>query len=167
MAWLKQDILFYASRCGWVGAILYPGLHSLLLYRIGHCLYHSQHRYNPFWYIYLLVAFFFRGVSKIEIPETATIGSRLLLPHAHGLVVGPNTTIGDDCTIGPWVVLGHNGVVGEDPRIGNRVYIAPHACVLGHITLGNGVLVGANTVVTEDIPAGATVSNADVKIKFC
>ena len=47
------------------------------------------------------------------------------------------------------------------PRIGNRVYIAAGAKVLGDITIGDDVIIGANAVVTKDVPPDVVVVGAN------
>ncbi len=154
------DIRFYVQKCGLFLGVMAPSLHAILLYRFGRRLYLSKHRRaNPVWYAYLFILHFFRLFHKIELPETARIGKRLFLPHPYGLVMGASTVLGDDCTIGPWVVLGHNGIPGGDPVIGDRVTIAPHACVLGKIQIGSDSLIGAGVIVTRDVGASERLSS--------
>jgi len=43
------------------------------------------------------------------------------------------------------------------PKIGDNVYIAPGAKLIGGITIGNNVAIGANSVVTKSIPDNAVV----------
>ena len=40
----------------------------------------------------------------------------------------------------------------QAPVIGDNVYIAPGAKIIGGVTIGNNVEIGANAVVTHDIP---------------
>ena len=42
----------------------------------------------------------------------------------------------------------------EEIRIGNNVWIACNATVIGGVTIGDNVVIGAGSVVTKDIPAG-------------
>ena len=42
----------------------------------------------------------------------------------------------------------------EEIHIGNNVWIACNAVVLGGVTIGDGAVIGAGSVVTKDIPAG-------------
>lgn len=42
----------------------------------------------------------------------------------------------------------------EEIRIGNNVWIACNATVIGSVTIGDNVVIGAGSVVTKDIPAG-------------
>ena len=46
---------------------------------------------------------------------------------------------------------------GRPVRIGNNAWIGAGALILPGVTLGEDVVVGAGSVVTRDVPAGATV----------
>lgn len=50
------------------------------------------------------------------------------------------------------------------PQIGNDVYIAKGAIVIGGITISNNVTIGANAVVTKPVPANAIVAGVPAKI---
>jgi maltose O-acetyltransferase len=55
-------------------------------------------------------------------------------------------------------VLRAKGIeVARPVEIGEDVWIGGGAIILGGVTIGNGALVGAGTVVTKDVPPGATV----------
>ena len=152
-----DDIKFYLKQCG-LEALVNPGLWGLIYYRMGHAMVGSKFRkINPFWYVYLVLNTIYILFFKIELPATCVIGKRLYLPHAYGLVMGPQTVIGDDVTIGPWVVIGHN-FDERCPTIEDNCYIGPKATLLGGITIGRSSKVGANTVVTKDIAADSTIS---------
>lgn len=155
-----EDIKFYVQKFRLFLGMLNPGLHAILLYRFGRRLYLSKyHRANPAWYGYLLFLYFFRLFHINRVAETAKIGKHLSLPHPYGLVMGANTILGDDCTIGPWVALGHNGTPGGDPVVGDRVVIAAHACVLGKIQIGSDAFIGAGVIVTRDVGAMERLSS--------
>jgi serine acetyltransferase len=109
------------------------------------------------WYIYLFFKNILQLFAKIELPSTCRIGESFNIVHPYGLVMGNKVQIGDNCTIGPWVVFGHNGVPEEQPIIGNNVYIGAHSCILGKVKIGDNTLIGVNTVVTRDVPANSTV----------
>ena len=47
------------------------------------------------------------------------------------------------------------------PRICDGVYLGAGAKVLGGLTVGAGTTIGADAVVTEDVPAGAGVIEAN------
>lgn len=74
--------------------------------------------------------------------------------------------IGENCNIGQGVTIGIAGR-GEKkgvPQIGNKVYIAPGAKIIGKIIIGNNVMIGANSVVTKDVPDNAVVAGVPAKI---
>ena len=77
-------------------------------------------------------------------------------------VIGETAEIGDDVTIYQSVTLGgtnpSTGVGGKrHPTHRARVVIGSGAQVLGPIEVGEGAKIGANSVVTKDVAAGATV----------
>jgi serine O-acetyltransferase len=93
----------------------------------------------------------------IEIPYNARIGRRLRVMHHGGVWLGA-WSIGDDVTIQNTTTIGliRKGT-DRSPMIGSRVEIGPGACIVGDIRVGDGAFIGPNTVVTDDVPAGATV----------
>ncbi len=50
------------------------------------------------------------------------------------------------------------------PVIGNDVYIATGAKILGDIKVGNNVIIGANAVVIKDVPDNCVVAGVPAKI---
>ena len=48
--------------------------------------------------------------------------------------------------------------------IGNRVYIAPNAILIGGIEIGEDVIVGAGAVVTKSVPPRAVVAGNPARI---
>jgi serine O-acetyltransferase len=95
----------------------------------------------------------------IEIPLTTEIGPGLFIGHFGGLVVNAYTTIGSNCNLSQDVTIGKAG--GGDrmgwPTVGDSVYIAPGAKLIGDIHVGDHAAIGANCVVTEDVPPLAVV----------
>lgn len=88
-----------------------------------------------------------------QISATATIGRRVRIVHAWGIVIHPNSVIGDDCTICHQVTLGvneHQGCIA--PRLGNSVYVGVGAKIIGPVTIGDGAVVGAGAVVVKHVP---------------
>jgi serine O-acetyltransferase len=84
-------------------------------------------------------------------------------------VVSPTAVLGRHCTLAQGVTIGHgikNGKIGST-TIGNRVYIAPGAAVIGPITIGDDALVGINSVVTQSVPPrGVVAGNPGRVISF-
>lgn len=54
---------------------------------------------------------------------------------------------------------------GRPVRIGLNVWIGGGAIVLPGVTVGDDALVGAGSVVTRDVPAGATVMGNPARIR--
>jgi serine O-acetyltransferase len=50
------------------------------------------------------------------------------------------------------------------PTIGDNVYIAPGAKIIGNIKIGNNCAVGANAVVVKDVLEGTTVGGIPAKV---
>jgi UDP-3-O-[3-hydroxymyristoyl] glucosamine N-acyltransferase len=70
----------------------------------------------------------------------------------------------ENCQIGDEVQLGAHVVIEAQVRIGQRVQVAASATLLTGIRLGDGCRVAAGAVVTEDVPAGATVEGNPARL---
>lgn len=55
--------------------------------------------------------------------------------------------------------------LGKPVRIGSCVWIGGGAIILPGITVGDGAIIGAGSVVTRDVPAGATVFGNPARLK--
>jgi maltose O-acetyltransferase len=53
---------------------------------------------------------------------------------------------------------------GKPVRIGRNVWIGGGAILLPGVTVGDDALIGAGSVVTRDVPAGATVAGNPARI---
>lgn len=81
-----------------------------------------------------------------------------------GCVIGKDTIIGDEVIIGTNVLTGGRSNKPGMPQIGNHVYIATGAKVLGDITIGDNVIIGANAVVLHDVPSNCSVGGVPARI---
>ncbi len=102
---------------------------------------------------------FLAGVCNVFLPRIKTIefgnggiGGGLMVSHYH-CVVYPKEA-GKNLRVGPGVVIGRNGGF---PVIGDNVYIAANATVIGDIHIGSNVIIGAGSVVTKDVPDNCVV----------
>ena len=100
-------------------------------------------------------------LTAIDIHPGAQIGRNFFIDHGF-VVIGETAEIGDDVTIYQHVTLGgtnpHDGIGGKrHPTIEDGVIIGSGAQVLGPIMVGTRARIGANSVVTKDVPPGATM----------
>jgi len=101
----------------------------------------------------------------IDISRDARIGSGLYIGHFGGIFVNAEVVIGDNCNISQGVTLGrqNRGEREGCPTIGNNVYIAPGAKIIGRVTVGDRAAVGANAVVVSDVTPGTTVGGVPAR----
>lgn len=156
---IREDIrsVFHrdpAARNSLEVLLTYPGLHALLLHRLAHSCWNVGLKL-----IARLISTFNRWATGIEIHPGATIGRRFFIDHGMGVVIGETAEIGDDVTLYHGVTLGGTSWSKgkRHPTLGDGVVVGAGAKVLGPITLGAGSKVGSNSVVTRDVPEGATV----------
>lgn len=105
-----------------------------------------------------------RIIFSCDIPCAVKIGKQLSLPHfGLGVVIHPNTIIGDNVKIYQQVTIGARG--GKwDCIIGDNCMLGAGCKILGSIKLGNNVQIGANSVVLTDIPENTTAVGIPAKI---
>jgi serine O-acetyltransferase len=101
-------------------------------------------------------------LNGCDIAWQARIGPGLRLDHPTGVVVGPAVEVGEFCTLMQGVTLGDNGGA---PRLGDRVYVAPGAILIGPISVGDDAVIGAGSVVTKSVPAGAVAFGNPAEIR--
>jgi serine O-acetyltransferase len=134
--------------------LTYSGVHAVLIHRISHKLWKANWKLSA-----RVLSAFAKWMTCVEIHPGATIGRRLFIDHALGVVIGETSVIGDDVTLYHGVTLGGTTWNKEKrhPTLGNNVLVGSGAKILGAITLGNNVRVGANSVVVKDVPHCCTV----------
>jgi serine O-acetyltransferase len=137
---------------------LWPGFQAVKVYRLGHWLlrqpkltrvvlgplsYYLHYKMGEKW--------------GIHISRFATIGPGFLIIHYGGIFIGG--TIGKNFTIYNDTIVGKAGPGSRQglPVIGDNVYIAPGAKIVGRIAIGNNVRIGPNAVVQRSIPDNAVV----------
>nr|WP_312292664.1 serine acetyltransferase [Clostridium chromiireducens] len=102
--------------------------------------------------------FFVVLLFKVEIPFECKIGKGLKLMHPNGIILNKNVIIGDYCTIYHQVTIGANEQ--KDPKkvaeIGNNVYIACGAKIIGNVIIEDNVKIGANAVVVTNLKKNVT-----------
>lgn len=144
-----------APRSRWE-VLLYPGVLAVGCHRLAHWLF-LGHMY----FLARFVNHFARFLTGIDIHPGAKIGSNFFLDHGFS-VIGETAEIGDNVTMYQNVTLGGtnptSGMGGKrHPTILDNVIIGSGAQILGPITVGERARIGAAAVVTDDVPAGATM----------
>ena len=83
-----------------------------------------------------------------------------MIDHAHSIVIGETSRIGDNVSMLHSVTLGGTGKVDGDrhPKIEDGVLIGAGAKILGNITIGRCSKIAAGSVVLTEIPPYKTVA---------
>ena len=156
-----------ASRSYFELLLCYPGLHSIILYKIS----------NFLWNIHLkLIARVFSHIARfltgIEIHPAAKIGKNFFIDHGMGVVIGETSEIEDNVTlyhsvtlggISPSINSGEQRGVKRHPTLKNNVVVGSGAQVLGPVIVGEFAKIGANAVVTRDVPEHAIMVGVPAK----
>jgi serine O-acetyltransferase len=139
----------------------YPGLHAVMFHRLSHPLWLRGWRFLP-----RLISHIAKVLTGVEIHPGATLGRRLFIDHATGVVIGETAVVGDDITLYHGVTLGgtslHKGK--RHPTLKDGVIVGSGGQVLGPVTIGAEARVGANAVVLSDVPSGATVVGIPARV---
>jgi serine O-acetyltransferase len=128
-----------------------PGFQALLAYRLFRWCHERGIPTQPLRFLAERAVEILTGIS---LPAAARIGKGLRIHHFGGIILHPDTEVGERCTLYQGVTLGDRGGGGGAPRVGNDVLIGAGAKVLGAVRLGDGCRVGANAVVLTSVPAG-------------
>ncbi|BET98864.1 serine O-acetyltransferase [Xenorhabdus taiwanensis] len=139
----------------------YKGFLALQAYRIAHYFY-SNHRRELAYYIQNRVSELF----SVDIHPGAKLGKGIMLDHAHAIVIGETSVIGDNVSILHSVTLGGTGKIKGDrhPKVGNGVIIGAGAKILGNINIDDDACIAAGAVVLTNIPSSATAVGIPAKI---
>ena len=100
-----------------------------------------------------------------KIPTTCKIGKGSFFSYGGiGVVLHARCKVGNNVDIGTNVTIGGRSGNYEVPIIGNNVYIATGAKILGPIKVGNNATIGANAVVINDVPENAIMAGVPAKL---
>ena len=151
-----------AARSRLEVALTYPGVHALWAHRLANRLWGGGMKVAA-----RAIQEFARMTTGVDIHPAATIGRRLFIDHATGVVIGETAVIGEDCLIFHGVTLGGQSMNRgkRHPTLGDRVMIGAGAKVLGAITIGDAAKIGANAVVVKDVPADRIALGVPAKLR--
>lgn len=104
--------------------------------------------------------------TGIDIAPGCDIGPGLYIGHFGGIFLPDGVKIGKFCNISQENTFGIAGR-GEKrglPELGDFVYVAPGAKIIGKVTVGNHVAIGANAVVTKSLSDNAVAAGVPAKV---
>ncbi len=162
----KQDITRYKKYRGksplFIVWLTEQGLWALLQYRMASALYRSNIPIvlkAPLLVLAAASQKLVEIVAGITLPYKASIGPGLYIGHYGNIILSTNAVIGHTCNLSQGVTIGVSGRGQRRgvPSIGNRVYIAANAVVVGKISIGDDAVIAANSLVTTDVAAHTTV----------
>lgn len=133
----------------------YPGLHAVWLH-----VFLAAPLYSVSTLAGRLVSHLARFLTGVEIHPDADLGRRVTIDHGAGVVIGETAVVGDDVHMYHGVTLGGDNPepVKRHPTVANGATLGANATLIGAIHVGENASVGAASVVTSDVPAGATVA---------
>lgn len=151
---LKADLLRFSEEeagvRGMIRGCLSQGFQAIVVYRVFRWCFERNLPTQP---IRFIVERTIETLTGISIPAKANIGAGLRIHHFGGIIIHPDTIMGNGCTLYHGTTVGDRGNSGGAPRIGNRVTIGTGAKLLGPIEVGDDVVVGANAVVLASVPS--------------
>lgn len=149
--------------------LCYPGTIAILYYRLAHSLHTLGSRF-----LARLVSDIGHSLTGIDIHPGARIGASFFIDHGTGVVIGETAIIGQHVRLYQAVTLGakrfpvdETGAlikgVPRHPIVEDDVVIYAGATILGRITIGAGSTIGGNVWLTQSVPPGSNVSQAQMQ----
>lgn len=142
----------------------YPVIKELTIYRIAHELWNLDVPLIP-----RMLTEIAHSETGIDIHPGATIGEYFTIDHGTGVVIGETCVIGNNVKLYQGVTLGAksfpldaegNPIKGipRHPILEDDVIVYSNASILGRITIGKGATIGGNIWITQDVPAGSSIT---------
>ena len=149
--------------------LCYPGVLAMIHHRFAHRLYELG---LPL--LARIVAELAHGQTGIDIHPGAQIDAGFFMDHGTGVVIGETAVIGKRVRLYQAVTLGAKRFptdaegnlqkgLPRHPVVEDDVVIYAGATILGRVTLGKGAVIGGNVWITDDVPAGASVTQASLQ----
>lgn len=149
--------------------LCYPGVLAMIHHRLAHELYRLG---LPL--LARIVAELAHAQTGIDIHPGAQIDAGFFMDHGTGVVIGETAIIGKRVRLYQAVTLGAKRFptdaegnlqkgLPRHPVVEDDVVIYAGATILGRVTLGKGSVIGGNVWITDDVPAGASVTQASLQ----
>ncbi len=141
--------------------LFFKGFQALQAYRMAHWLW-GQGRRDLAYFVQMRCSECF----GVDIHPAATIGTGVMIDHAHSIVIGETASVGNDVSMLHSVTLGGTGKQDGDrhPKIGDGVLIGAGAKVLGNIRIGHHSRIAAGSVVLHEVPSCKTVAGVPARV---
>lgn len=143
-----------------------PGFRFTFWLRV--CQFHNRNFKGLFFFISFLILRHYQQKYGLIIHYTTSIGPGLYIGHWGGVIINPQCKIGNNVNLSPGVLLGQDYNKGSKefayPVVGDRVFLANSAKVIGNVTIGNDAVVGINSVLLKDIDDNAVAVGAPAEI---
>jgi serine O-acetyltransferase len=158
-----------AARCADEVLVCYPGIVAVIHHRIAHVLYQAG---APL--VARMIAEIAHSATGIDIHPGAQIADSFFIDHGTGVVIGETAIIGSNVRLYQAVTLGAKRFAKDDngmlvkgnarhPIVEDDVVIYAGATILGRITIGRGSTIGGNVWLTNSVPEGSHISQAQSK----
>ncbi len=149
--------------------LCYPGVLAMIHHRLAHCLY-----WLGLPLLARIVAEAAHSQTGIDIHPGAQIDAGFFIDHGTGVVIGETAIIGKRVRVYQAVTLGAKRFptdaegnlqkgMPRHPVVEDDVVIYAGATILGRVTIGKASTIGGNVWVTNDVPAGASVTQASLQ----
>lgn len=149
--------------------LCYPGMTAIIYYRLAHALYELGAQLPA-----RLISEIAHSTTGIDIHPAANIDGYFFIDHGTGVVIGETTIIGERVRLYQAVTLGakrfpenEQGVLikgaARHPIVEDDVVIYAGATILGRITIGKGAIIGGNVWLTQSVPPGSNVIQAQMR----
>ncbi len=135
-------------------------MNLIKIHRISHRLYQAGIPILPRVFRFIIFLLY-----NSDIPSSVVIGKGTVFGHSGiGVVIHQDAVIGEDCVIGQGITIGGRSKNPVVPTIGNKVYIAAGARVLGAIEIGDNVIIAPNAVVIKDVESNCIVGGVPANV---
>ncbi len=141
--------------------LFFKGFLALQAYRISNWLWNNNRT---------TLAYFIQSqlseVFSIDIHPGAKIGKGIMIDHAHSIVIGETSIIGNNVSILHSVTLGGTGNKDQKrhPTIEDGVLLGAGAKILGDITVGFCSKIASGSVVLQSVPPQKTAAGVPAKV---
>jgi serine O-acetyltransferase len=145
----------------------YPGIFAVTTQRIAHALHVNGVPLIP-----RIITEHAHTLTGIDIHPGARIAERFFIDHGTGVVIGETAIIGRNVRLYQGVTLGAKSFpldehgkpmkgIDRHPIVEDDVVVYAGATILGRIVIGRGSSIGGNVWLTQSVPPGSRITQAE------